>query len=43
MKLKWDALWDENASFEEVTADEREEYVHEALMEISSKMKRKHK
>ena len=28
---------------EQVTAEEREEYVNEALLEIASKMKRKHK
>ena len=43
LKLKWDALWAEESTLEEVTEEEREEYVNEALMEFSSKMKRKHK
>ena len=43
LKLKWDALWEQDATLEQVTADEREEYVNEALLEIASKMKRKHK
>ena len=41
--MKWDALWSEDSTLEEVTEEEREEYVNEALMEIASKMKRKHK
>ena len=43
LKLKQDALWDENATLEEVSEEERTEYINEALMEVSSKMKRKHK
>ena len=42
-RLKWDALWKEGATLEEVPQKERDEYIDEALMEISSKMKRKHK
>ena len=42
-KLKWDALWAQDATLEQVTAEEREEYINEALLEIASKMKRKHK
>ena len=42
-KLRWDALWDQNATLEQVSSEEREEYVNEALLEIASKMKRKHK
>ena len=43
LKLKWDALWEEGASLDDVTEEERLEYTNEAIMEISSKMKRKHK
>ena len=42
LRLKWDALWNPQATFEEVSAEEREEYVEEALQEIAQKMKRKH-
>ena len=42
LKLKWDALWAQDATLEQVTAEEREEYINEALIEVSSKMKRKH-
>lgn len=42
-KLRWDALWDQDATLEQVSEEEREEYVNEALLEIASKMKRKHK
>ena len=42
-KLRWDALWDQSATLEQVTEAEREEYINEALLEIASKMKRKHK
>ena len=42
-KLKWEALWKEDATLEEVGEAERAEYINEALIEISSKMKRKHK
>ena len=42
LKLKWDALWAQDATLEQVTAEEREEYIDEALIEVSSKMKRKH-
>ena len=41
-KLKWDALWEQGASLEKVSAVDRKEYVDEALLEIASKMKRKH-
>ena len=41
-KLKWDALWEQGASLEKVSAVDRLEYVNEALLEIGSKMKRKH-
>ena len=41
-KLKWDALWEQGASLEKVSAAERIEYVDEALMEIAQKMRRKH-
>ena len=43
LKLKWDALWAQDATLEQVSAEEREEYINEALLEIASKMKRKHK
>ena len=34
-KLKWDALWEQGASLEKVSAAERIEYVDEALLEIA--------
>lgn len=42
MNLKWDALWDQNASFEQISEEDRDEYVEEALNEVASKMKRKY-
>ena len=42
-KFRWESLWDSQASLEEVTAEERSEYIDEALMEIASKLKRKQK
>lgn len=41
-KLKWDALWSEEATLDEVSEADREDYINEALIEISSKMRRKH-
>ena len=41
-KLKQDALWPFEATEEEVSKEERLEYVNEALIEIGYKMKRKH-
>ena len=42
-KFRWESLWDSKATLEEFPAEERSEYIDEALMEISSKLKRKHK
>ena len=42
-RLKFEALWDQEATLDEINEFERQEYVEEALIEIGSKMKRKHK
>ena len=41
-KLKWDALWPYDSTEEQVSKEERLEYLNEALIEIGYKMKRKH-
>ena len=42
MIYDWDVLWSKEATEEQVRAEERREYIDEAMIEITQKMKRKH-
>ena len=43
MIYDWEALWNKEASLEQVCMEERKEYIDEVMIEVTQKMKRKHK
>jgi len=42
MIYEWEALWNKEATEEQVALDERREYIDEVMIEITQKLKRKH-
>ena len=42
MIYEWEALWNKEATIEQVALDERREYIDEVMIEITQKLKRKH-
>ena len=42
MIYEWEALWNKEATVEQVALEERREYIDEVMIEITQKLKRKH-
>ena len=42
MIYEWEALWNKEATIDQVPAEERREYIDEVMIEITQKLKRKH-
>ena len=42
MIYEWEALWNKDATVEQVAMEERREYIDEVMIEVTQKLKRKH-